>query len=94
MVTDALWEIEKGDGAHGIIYVQRVDTAGNILFSDTGTNVLTLQTHTKGMIAFLTIIPAVFLWLHRSTMGLSGGIECPSNTSIPMVNGFWELASH
>jgi hypothetical protein len=33
------WQIEKGDVAHGIIYVQRVDTAGNILFGDAGTHV-------------------------------------------------------
>ena len=33
------WQIEKGDVGHGIIYVQRVDAAGNILFGDAGTNV-------------------------------------------------------
>ena len=33
------WQLEKGEVARGVIYAQRVDATGNILFGDTGTNV-------------------------------------------------------
>jgi hypothetical protein len=33
------WQFEKGEVARGVIYAQRIDTTGNILFGDTGTNV-------------------------------------------------------
>ena len=33
------WQLVKSDNAHGVIYAQRVDATGNILFGDAGTNV-------------------------------------------------------